>query len=158
MGLDRRLFISNTWEPEDIKELLCTLPEVSECKFIDTHTPSYIIISFKYDGNVKDEHRQMSFHYNSKEGGFRGHLLTLGASGSAEQILKAIAERIGGFYNHQDCDNNYELFHYAAESSLEFMVRHSVLRGKCDGRDFDEFAKDYKAETASWEKNNKIKL
>lgn len=154
MSVDRRLFISHTWEPEDIKELLSTLPEVSELKIINSHTPSYVIISFKYDGNTKDEHRQLSFHYNAKHSGFVGHLLTLGAYGSSETILNAIAKRVGGFYNVQDCDNAWEAVEYSAQSNLEFMVRHSVVRGKCDGKDFDTFAADYKAETASWQKSH----
>lgn len=158
MGADRKLFISSSWEPEDIKELLSTLPEVTKLKIIDTHTPSYVILSFIWDGPKEKENRQMNFHFNAKQAGFRGNLITLGLYGSSDVILTTIAERLGGYYEENDCESKIVAYDYPAEGNLEYMLRYSVLRGKCDGQDLDAFVKDHNAVSASWKKHQTTSL
>lgn len=158
MGADRKLFISSTWEPEEIKELLETLPEVKNPKIVTTHTPSYVILAFQYEGANGIEERQMNFHFSTKRAGFTGNLLSLGIFGSSDKILTTIADRIGGFYEENDCsDKGLVAYEYNADHNLGFMLKNAVLRGKCDGDNIDDFIKDYKEVTASWKKNQSIK-
>lgn len=159
MGADRKLFINSSWEPEDIKELLETLPEVSGLQIINSHTPSYVILTFAYDGANGKEERQMNFHYSSKRAGFTGNLITLGIFGSSDTILTTIADRIGGFYEENDCsDKGFVAYDFNVDHNLGFMLRNAVLRGKCDGDNIEDFVKDYKEVTASWKDKNTLKI
>lgn len=159
MGVDRKLFINSKWDVEDIQDLLESIPEVSKIKLQSTQTPSYVVILFTYDGAEGKEQRQMNFHYNTEEGGFRGNQISLGLYGSSDVILTKIAERIGGFYTPQDCNDELRRFDYPAHGNLDFMLKHAILRGKCDGRQLEEFVKDHEEVSAGWKKSqSKLKL
>lgn len=136
MGLDRRLFISDRWRVEDVQDTLKNLFDI-EVTYRPTYAPDYATLIFTLGKEV----RQMSVFINYEHGGFRGLLLTLGASGKAEKILKGLAERLGGFYNHQDSDDVWEEFRYVAASNLEWLLKDAVKTGKTDGQNVEKFVK-----------------
>ncbi len=159
MGVDRTLFINSSWGVRDVADLVRTIEAVENVKIMGTHEADYTLIGFTYLGADGKEDRQISFHRSSNRAGFVGTLLTLRANGCSELILKTIAERLGGFYEHQDCDGQIERFDFKADGNLGFMIRQAIIEGKSDGLDVDEFTKYHHEKTASWQRNNpKLKL
>lgn len=150
MGVDARLFINSSWGVDDIECLIKTLPDASDVKIIRTHTPDYTIISFKWN----DEQRELGYFPGSNFAGFSGTQLSFRTWGASKEILTAIAGRIGGWFSPQDCnDDNWERFDHPADGNLLFMVKQAVLEGKCNGHDFEEFAKYHNEKTAQWNKH-----
>ena len=152
MGVDRTLFISGTWGLEHVVDVLKSLKEVSKLEVRHTTSYDYTIVNFRYEGD--EDWRQLSFHRSTQRGGFTGNLLTLGAWGHSEDIFTTIAERLGGFYEHSDCEGTMKAYDYAAASNLDFMLKHSIIRGKCDGRELDQFVKDHNEVSAGWKKTH----
>ena len=134
MGLDRRLFISNRWDVEDVKDTLESLFD-TKVKYVPTHSPDYTTLNF----SVGEDQRSMSVFTGYEVGGFKGVLLSLGAGGKSDEILRAVAERLGGFYNEQDCDSNFVEYSYNASGSLEYLLKDAVKTGATDGRNSEAF-------------------
>lgn len=152
MGVDARLFINSSWRADDIKDLLKTLPQVDKdnVKILQTHSPDYVILSFKYN----DEQRELGFFYSSTYAGFTGNLLSFRTWGASKEILTTIAKRVGGFFSPQDVnDDNWERFDHPADGGLAFMVRLAVLEGKCDGSSLEQFVEHHNKTTASWKRH-----
>lgn len=152
MSVDRRLFINSSWSLDNIVTILKSVPEISDVNIVRTTSLDYTIVALKYN----EEQRQLNVHNSSRYGGFNGTLLTLGAWGESEAILTTIAERIGGLYTHVDSEDVVKAYDYAADGNLDFMLRYAVLRGKCDGRNVEDFVKDHEELTKSWAKNNEV--
>jgi hypothetical protein len=156
MGLDRKLFISNRWDVEDVKDTLESLFS-TKVKYEATHSPDYSMLHF----TVGDDQRSMSVFTGYEVGGFKGVLLSLGASGKSNEIFKALAERLGGFYNEQDCDSNYVEYPFIASSSLEYLLKDAVKTGATDGRSseaFREYLKKSEEESKRWAEENSRRI
>jgi hypothetical protein len=154
MGVDRRLFISNRWNVQDVKETVESLFDL-KIDYQPTHSPDYATLLFKLG---EDENRQLNVHINYEHGGFRGLLLTLSTYGKSEEILKGLAERLGGFYNHEDFNDTWEEFPYVAAGDLEFLVKKAVKTGATDGRDsvkFREYLVESEKAHEAWEEENR---
>jgi hypothetical protein len=152
MGLDRRLFISDRWDVQDVQDTIKSIFNV-EVKYEPTHSPDYTRLNFR----IGDDPRSMSVFSGSEHAGFKGILLSLGACGESDRILRAIAERLGGFYNEQDCNDNYVLYPYVAASNLEFLLKDAVKTGKTDGRNseaFREYLVKSEEESKKWQEEN----
>lgn len=132
MGVDRRLFVSNRWDVRDVSDAIESLFN-TKVKYEPSTFPDYCRLNFK----VGDEDRSMSV-FHSERHGFSGLSLSLGASGCAEQVLRGLGERLGGFYNHEDCDDKWEGYSYTAGENLEFLLKDAIKTGASDGRDIDE--------------------
>ena len=156
MGLDRKLFISNRWDVEDVKDTLESLFSV-KVKYDHTCSPDYSMLHFTY----QDDPRSMSVFTGYEVGGFKGVLLSLGAGGKSDEIFKAVAERLGGFYNQQDCDSNYVEYPFVASGSLEYLLKDAIKTGATDGRNseaFREYLKKSEEESKRWAEENSRRI
>jgi hypothetical protein len=156
MGLDRRLFISDRWDVEDVQHTIDSLFS-TKAKYIPTHSPDYSILNFAYG----DDQRSLSVFTGYEVGGFKGVLLTLGAGGKSDEIFKAVAERLGGFYNPQDSDSNYVEYPFIASGSLEFLLKDAIKTGATDGRNseaFREYLKKSEEESKRWQEENSRRI
>lgn len=153
MGLDRRLFVSDRWDVQDVQETLENLFD-TKVEYVPTHSPDYSILNFTVDGDV----RSMSLFQGYEVGGFKGLLMTLGASGQSDRIFKSLAERLGGFYNEYDSDSNFVEYQYVASGNLEFSLKQAVKTGATDGRNseaFREYLVKSEEQYKAWEEENR---
>lgn len=153
MSVDRELFVSDRWDVQDVQDALKNILGVT-VKYEHTHSPDYAILLFTYNG----ENRQANCHVNYDKGGFKGLLVTLGAWGSSEFILKELGKRFGGFYQPTDSEDKWEEIQYTAGHNLEYLLHDALKEGKTDGRDVDGFIKyleNYKIEAAKAEEERR---
>jgi len=69
--------------------------------------PDYFTIAFTWG----DEDRVLHFHCNL--GIFKSHKLSVGAWGSAEEIMEGIVEKFGGVFVPNDCEDNAVIYDQA---------------------------------------------
>jgi hypothetical protein len=156
MGLDRKLFISDRWQVRDVKDALESLFDI-KVKYEPTSQEDYVMLHF----TALDDQRSMSVFTGYEVSGFKGILLSLGAGGKSDEIFTALAERLGGFYNHMDSDSNYVGYDYKAAGSLEYLLKDAVKTGKTDGRnseDFREYLVKSEEESKRWREENSRRL
>lgn len=133
MGVDSKLFVSNSWSVEDIKDVIESQLDV-KVEINSTHTPEYCLFTFPSSVN-NNEKRSMSVHIDTEYHGFKGKLLTLRYNDEAVNIFKKIGEILGGFFCEQDWNDNYQGFSSKLSTSndIYFWLKHSIKHGKLKG-------------------------
>lgn len=140
MSVDTRLFVSNRWRVSDIQEVLENISG-KKVKYSSTHCPDYSVLNFTY----KTEKRSMNVFANAELCGFVGNYMSLGSWGLSAEIMTKIAERLGGFLNLQDVNNEFQGFPTLGEGDLDFHLKHAIINGETDGKDLEDFTKKAKA-------------
>lgn len=136
MSVDTQAYINNDFTPEDVAKFLKTLG-AKAILVRKTNSTDYKQIDFEYG----DEKRVMGFFsYNINKEVFGGNLISLGASGCAEYVIKRITKAFGGLYCANDCEENWQMFSGFENKSngIAFFLRWGIINGYVkDDSDFD---------------------
>lgn len=127
MGVDAKLLTSHIWTVEDVYDLIVDMFD-KDAKVENTDTPDYTIITFKYG----TENRRMNvFRTGNVYGGFPSISISVGAWGNADVFMRAIAERLGGFYQPQDYEEIYQLYPspFDEENNHLFYIKQAAKKG-----------------------------
>lgn len=132
MGVDTKLFLNSSVELRDIKDVI-ERKFKTKVKVSSTHSPDFQSWGFKVEKNP----RSMSVFFNCLEAGFRGTLLSLGCNPQGQEILKAIAQVFGGFYEANDCDGVIERLDgdLTPHNGLPFFIKHAIVTKGIDPND-----------------------
>jgi hypothetical protein len=137
MSVDTQAYITSDFSPEDVADFIKTLGATE----IKVEPVEKIVGYYRIDFNYEEEKRSMSFHsYNVNNESFGGNLISLGASGCAEYIIKSITKAFGGMYCKNDCDENWQMFSGFENKSngIAYFLRWGIINGYVkDDSDFD---------------------
>lgn len=134
MGIDAQLMTNAKYSADDIKDIIESMPEVSNFKVqVNDWATSYVIFRFKFN----DEDRQMNIHFHSDGYGLPCTLCTLGQWGSANYILTKIGKILGGFFTENDCEGKYEMFQglLNEEDGLPYFLKEALIKSKMTDND-----------------------
>jgi hypothetical protein len=139
MGVDTILYVNGSTEIEDIvtiliKHLSCTDVEVRANTDVN---PGYFNIFFT---TSKDNKRMLHLWTNSQTPIGPAMYLSFGADKEGQDVLRTIAEILGGLFCPNDCAENYIMYRgkFWKEDGLAYHLRYAVLNNTASGDDMYE--------------------
>ena len=131
MGIDVNVHMNPEFDAKHVEDHLKSIGATDvELRLGISGEPTYFIIQFKY----RDENRVLSFHVN--DGIFKSHKLSVSAWGSAEEIMESIAQKFGGVFVPNDCEDGqatvYDQAQYNTNNAL-FVHKWALAKGYIDG-------------------------
>lgn len=132
MSIDTGLYLSNRWDLDDLKDVIENHLDCEvEIKSTTDNMPNYHLFNFTY----KNEARNMNVHSGTLTPLGRFTLITLKQTyGHANEILKAIAEVLGGLYYDNDSDMNLEWIEgkLNENNALSYHLKHAITENKAE--------------------------
>jgi hypothetical protein len=129
MGVDTEIIINAKWGSDNICEFLNSHFKMdSPAKEEATYTPAYTVILFTLEGGEK---RQMNYHREYPTPIGNAVLLTLGCWGRSKEIMTAIGNALGGFYQPEDTKSEYEMIQgmLHIHNGIQYFLDNAVLNG-----------------------------
>ena len=132
MGVDTGLYLSNRWDLDDLKNVIenhlgCPVKIESTLASF----PNYQVFNFTYKG----EQRSLNVHSATMTPLGRFTLITLKQTfGHANEILKSIAEVLGGLYYDNDYDGDMQWIEgkLSEEDKLSYHIKHAIIEDKAE--------------------------
>lgn len=129
MGEDTKLLISNRWVLDEVKTVIEKYLK-TEVKVKSCHITS--IGMFKFNFKVNNHARTMYVHSNYNTPIGTGTYLSLGHNDEAVNIMRTIANVLGGFLLENDCDGDYEHIKgmFSENNGLSYLFKYAVLNNE----------------------------
>jgi len=115
-----------------------------------THDANFVQLFFELQG---DQKRLLSLFTSYQTNGFTGTYLSLGASGRASDVMRAIAEVFGGYMREDDGMDQFIGYNGLLNEGdgLPFWVRFAIVSG-IDHRNVDALGAFIAQTKAKWQK------
>jgi len=138
MSTDTKLYTSSFWGIENIKSILHTRLKVTEFKLKSNHefAPGYFIINFHYN----NEYCKMNIFLSASTPIGPAILLSMAANSKNIEILKTIAETIGGYFEENDCKETGTMINgkLCREDGLQYHLIEAIINGETNGESIPE--------------------
>ena len=132
MGVDARLLLNPRWDIEDIVDVLETYLSIKTEK-----VESRAKIHSTYFNVFCDNGRMINLHFNYNTPLGTATLLSLRANNEAQNMLIGIAKILGGFYNAEDYNDNWEDYRglFWEEDGLPYHYKYAAIHNKITDND-----------------------
>lgn len=148
MGVDTKLYISNRWSTQDIRDVITLRYGVpTEIGFHD-FAPDYFTIEFKLPGAMMG--RVLNVHRNSEVGGLSATQMSFRSNEEGHDVLKTLAKTFGGLFQEYDTSDDFVEFQSPDSGDMDFIVKEALKSNPKLGRDvklMEKFLSD-----RGWEK------
>jgi hypothetical protein len=153
MGVDTKLYVNSRWQLEDIVHII-------KSKYGEVTIKSNHDFSIGYF-NLFFGKRMMHVFCNTATPLGAATLLSLGCDDEAHEILKSIAERIGGAFIDNDVDDKCELINgnMWEENALPYFLKYAIVHDGIDPDDTNALVKsraDWQARIDEHNKGNGV--
>ena len=134
MSIDSKLYINQRFDERDIRDILTNHIGAINVKTVTSSaTPEMLIIYFTLNG----KNRMMFYHLKSETPlGIVG-LLSLSSNDQTKEIFTKIANVIGGFFIHEDTNDNGKMIYGMAfeEDGLPWFIKQAMVQGEMKDND-----------------------
>lgn len=127
MGVSAKLYISKTQFSDNVSMFRMLEQTIVEefgsqpiNKEMANHADGDYWMMYWNDGLNK---RQLNIFPNSVVGGFPAILLDLGANDNSDKLFRAIAQKMGGIFQPNDCNREAEIFQDPMEGNEEWLLK-----------------------------------
>jgi hypothetical protein len=149
MSVDTNLYVGNRWELNDIKHII-EREYKTTVRVESNHTTSMGYFNFFFKAG--NEERMMHVHTQTETPLGRCTLLSLNHWGKAVEIMRTIADVLGGILEENDCNGNMEMVMgkiYDGDA-LQYFLKYAVIH---DGIEADDI-QGLKKSIEKWHKKH----